>query len=612
MSVSGYPDLPPAFWSSKFTTQMFDSGKYLTKAEADRLYLSIGASSLLSLLDGVTPGTAQANKVLALGASKQVSGLGVLGIADVNDGIVISNSSSSGRSDIKFTNDTGLSLEFGLRGSTATFGSYAYWHMNGGYRMLMNSSGDLSVLSTTAATNYMTGCMVLSGGCGVQGKLYVNDTISTNTAFLATTGFVPSQFNNAYVNSSLTMKSGAPIYLENGAANTAAISIINTGTNKALTLQSPANPSTYSVLNLSTNGIAFQKSTGSPAMEAQCPLDFGVGNAADVMINLYNGGYAIGAARNALQLLSEGTSGIYMGRGSSYSATRFDANLTQNGSFQVAQKLRCCGTSSADFSGFSGPGLEFGYSSGSGYGEIYAYNRNTLLYKGVYIGNEIYCDGNGHTTVGAGAASSVWKLEVGSNTQSVSSYGYLNSGGGTGFSGGSGSVAFSAYFQGRIAVQGEVDVLSDLRLKSGIRSITDSEAESFFNLDPKHYTFCPETNNDRQYGYIAQDVAKAGLHDLVCCRLEEGLPEHVDSDGFVSPKDSCMSLSYPKMTALLHKYVKLLEARVKSLEALVYRDANDQSSPGDQDGDPKTDSSDNPPPKKRVYKRRGKAVAEGE
>ncbi|MGI9142753.1 MAG: tail fiber domain-containing protein [Fluviibacter sp.] len=532
----------------------------------------------LNYLHGSVPGTASASNAIVLDSSRNITNMnnitstGILSLNNSNDAIQITNTSSTGRSNIKFTNDTPITLEFGLRGSAASNPSTAYWYFNGGYKMLMSTAGDLSILSTTQSSSYSTGCLQLSGGLSVS-KLVYADSLKINNTTQSTAytngsviiaggvGIAKKLFCNDSIDCNfININNGPGIYIANG-FKTALISIQNTASGYDTTIQSqPNGSSVYGVLSISGNGMLFQRSTGAPSATASCPLDFSSTLASDCIINLYGNSYMIGANNDALKLLSGGLNGVYIGNGGSGIASGYTAQITTAGSLQVGASLRATGFSTAGFAGWAGSGLEMHYST---YGQIYAYNRSTLLYRGVYIGNEVYCDGGGHTSIGLGAVASSWKLEVGSSTQSVSSYGYLNSGGGTGTSGSSGSVAFSAFFQGRIAVQGEVDVLSDQRVKSDIRDITEEEASNFIHkCMPKHYVFKPESNNEMQYGYIAQDICKAGLDTLIVCRHEEGLEEVIDGDGFISPKDTVFTVSYQKTPALLHKYILMQEERL--------------------------------------------------
>ncbi len=539
----------------------------------------------LNYLNGTIPGTASASNAIILDASRNITNMnnitstGILTMSNTNDSILISNSSTSGRSNVKFVNDSGDYLESGIRSSGAANPRTHYWYSNGSYKLLMSlSSGDISIQSSTQSSSYSTGALQVNGGLAVS-KLVYCDSVKINSSTNSTSTSTGSITTLGGIGCSKDIKCGGNItlssfgYLDQVSALFLAGDSSSSGlltyrtSDRSCYMQSGSLASVYGYYNYNQNGLFINRSNFNPigSCNSNSLLDFGTESHA-FQVNLYGGSYGITAADNALQLLSGGTNGIYFGRGSGYTASSYDMQLTQNGSLTVGSSIRASGFNTA---GFSGAGLELHYSS---YGQIYAYNRSTLLFRGLYLGNEVYLSG-GNTSIGIGAVASSWRLEVGTNNQNVSSYGYLNSGGGVGTSGSSGSVAFSAYFQGRIAVQGEVDVLSDCRVKEGVRDISEDEATRFITrCMPKHYCFKNESNNELQYGYLAQDVAKAGLDTLVVCREEKGLQELIDEDGFVSPKDTVFTVAYQKIPALLHKYIlmqdKRLDEQAKEIQEL--------------------------------------------
>ncbi len=523
--------------------------------------LVTASATELNYLSSVTPGTVSASKALIANSSNTITFL------NSNDSILINNTSSNGRCNIKYVNDVSYSYEHGIRCSTASNPNTVYWYYNGAYKMLMNTTGDLQILSTTTSNSITTGALTISGGVGIAGTLNVGGsssfqalTTNSTTTFNGTTTFN----NNVYTNNNITFNNYTNGILNINYVNLAYSYLINgiiaCNSNYNIYLQSPSFSGIYGYMALNNYGVFINRSNYNPigVCNSGCLLDFG-SQASDMTINFFGGTYGIGANNNQLQFMSGGSAGFAFYTGASYAPSTYLADMTNVGSFTVNNKLRAKGSSS---SGFSGSGLELGYNGT--YGEIYAYNRSSLLFKGIYIGNEMYLDGNGHVSVGIGAVASSWKLEVGTNVQNISSYAFLSSSGSVGTSGSSGSVNFSAYFQGRVAISGECDVLSDVRVKSNIRNITDEEAEKFIhNCIPKHYTFKPETHNEKQYGYIAQDIAKVGLDTLIICRYQKGLDELIDEDNFVSPKDTEFTVSYMKIPALLHKYILMLEDEVK-------------------------------------------------
>jgi hypothetical protein len=167
-------------------------------------------------------------------------------------------------------------------------------------------------------------------------------------------------------------------------------------------------------------------------------------------------------------------------------------------------------------------------------------------------------------------ANQSFPLEVGSIVSSVTNYGYLNVSGGTGTSGSSGNANFSARFDGRIIVGGEVDVVSDYRIKNNIADMTDSFCKEFIKtVNPVTYKLRKETNGKTHYGFIAQDLMKQGFEQLVSVVPEAGMVEIIEADGFVNPKDAKFTVCYDQIIPILTKNIQMLLTRVDQLEEII-------------------------------------------
>lgn len=530
----------------------------------------------LNYLSGVTLGTVTASKALTSDSNATVKFL------NSNDSILINNTSSTGRSNLKFTNDSNLSLEFGLRGSTASNPSTAYWYMNGNYRMLMNTSGDLQILSTTVSSSTSTGSLTLAGGIGIAGATYLNTLNVTNTTqssaytngsaiFSGGIGVAKKIFCNDSIDCSFLDVNGNGIYLQNG-GKTAFISILNASSTNALTLQSQTKTSTsnYSVLNISYDGMLFQRSdSGNVFASATSPIDFGNSLAMDCQINLYGGSYFVGSNSNALILSTGGTNGIYFCTGSSYAVSGTLAKITQQGSYMSSQGIRAVGFDTAGYSSFAGPGAEMHYAASTA--SFFGYNRSSLQYTACQFGSNLSMNATGQWAVGTSVDSN-YLFRFGAQTLTYSGgYGYINSGASTGTGTNTGSVSFSFYASGRALIFQEVDIMSDIRLKNNIRNVSFEEAEVFVNYClPRHYI----KNNTPEFGYISQDILKASylgkntknLKDLVSIVPNEEIEEFIDEDGFKSEAGYQYNISYSKIVTMLHRYILELEERVKNNE----------------------------------------------
>ena len=305
-------------------------------------------------------------------------------------------------------------------------------------------------------------------------------------------------------------------------------------------------------------------------------LHFG-STAADIIISLYNPSnitptYGFGANNSAIQYISAGTSGhtfynssSVSGVGAQTSTGTLNAQIDQYGNVIAQAGFRCVGSNPH----YSGSGAEIEFTSSTAH--FFGYNRSTLLQTACQFGNGVFVTALGATGIGT-TNTSQYPLEVGYNTQTVSGgYGYLNSGGSTGSGTSTGASNFSAKFNGRIAVSGEVDCYSDKRLKSEIRDITEDEANAFINhVKPKHYML--DKHKETSYGYIAQDICKAeifhaeDLQSLITMHTADEIDELIDEDGFVSPKDITLAVNYVKVCALLHKYILMQDERISKNE----------------------------------------------
>jgi hypothetical protein len=149
---------------------------------------------------------------------------------------------------------------------------------------------------------------------------------------------------------------------------------------------------------------------------------------------------------------------------------------------------------------------------------------------------------------------------------STSTYHYWNSSGANGTGNNTGTTV-SCYMQGRLLCTGEIDVISDRRVKTDIANIHSKFVDRFINdVCPKAFKYRQET--DMSYGYVAQDCIKAGLSRFVQMHKNEDMEEEVDEDGFVSPEGMEFSINSAYFIPLLHMKVKQLSKDNDNLNLL--------------------------------------------
>lgn len=163
-------------------------------------------------------------------------------------------------------------------------------------------------------------------------------------------------------------------------------------------------------------------------------------------------------------------------------------------------------------------------------------------------------------------------LEVGLiNVNITNSYGYLNTSGNIGTASNNSNQNYSARFDGRIIVGGEVNVVSDYRFKNTIVNVDDSFCQKFIKeVNPVTYKLNNEgIDGKTHYGFIAQDFIKQGFEQLVSIVPETGVNELIEADGFVNPKDHKFILCYDEIIPILTKNIQVLLDRVDKLEKII-------------------------------------------
>ncbi len=483
------------------------------------------------------------------------------------DMITLTTSATNARNTIKFVSDA-TTFELGTRGSTATNPNRLYIY-NGSYRLLMNASGDTSLLSATASTSPTTGALIVTGGCGISGTTSLGGTVNVGTPTL---GASSGQVNVKSSGYQLNLLNSSTYYTRLGTDSTGNLLLeTNTAGGSGGFIVSTLSPSNSGSLFLGT------------AIRGTARIDLGAvaGNALFKLYQANNSSpsYMIGANSNALQITSGGSSGIkfnvYTGSTPESLGTNVFA-MSAAGTATSALSLfantggvHAYGGDTTDCSSF---GLGTHLDVSGGVGRCFSYDYSTSTAGDISIGfpNPFYIKANGVMGIGtsspSGAALQITSFETSSIT---GAYGYL-AGGGAGSLSNTGTVNVSLRCSDRIFAI-EVDCSSDSRLKRNIRNVTEAEARALMSVSPVHFEW--ERTGEQSYGYIAQDVLKAGdfdgrhmLQDLVTTQDNPDMVESIDADGFVSPGSANFQISYMKVIPLLHKAISLQETKLAEMQ----------------------------------------------
>ena len=268
---------------------------------------------------------------------------------------------------------------------------------------------------------------------------------------------------------------------------------------------------------------------------------------------LYPGGafqHQFGASENtSLEFLTNNTSRMFIsksgdvGIGITSPSYKLDVSGTINSSSVIRSSNYIYVSDAGNY------GRYIGNWSGAGYWGIGAHSSNQ-----VRIGT---CDSTGNWT---GYANTYMGAVYAANTISltVDPYGWFNSARQTGGTGAALTNNYAGYFNGRIACNGELNVISDFRMKNNIQPLSSEYCKNFINnTNPVSFNY----NNDdsqKHFGYIAQDVFKAGFTDLVAFAPSEGLNEVIEEDGFTNPKDIAFVMSTNEIIPILAKNIKII------------------------------------------------------
>lgn len=177
----------------------------------------------------------------------------------------------------------------------------------------------------------------------------------------------------------------------------------------------------------------------------------------------------------------------------------------------------------------------------------------------------------GPAGIGINTPTPTFPLHILGGTSATYTYGYLNSWVPTGKYTGAGT--YGIYAQERI-VASEFNAISDSRLKTGVTPILESDAMEFVNkVSAVKYHWKDGDDKGLKYGFIAQDLVKAGFNNMVGTTADPEMEEETDASGFTSPAGARLNVSYEMATPMLLVAIKQLkdeadvrETRIEELE----------------------------------------------
>lgn len=249
------------------------------------------------------------------------------------------------------------------------------------------------------------------------------------------------------------------------------------------------------------------------------------------------------------------TNGGNVGIGTSSPSYRLDVRDTSNTTVHVM------GTTS---------GVRVGASADApvaGAGYVGTYSNNPLA-LGVNNSERMRIDTSGNLLVGTTTASG--KITVdGTVSLTNQNYAYFALSGTTAVSGyGAGqNVGVSIWTSDRVSST-EFNARSDARLKKNVTPIPVSDAWHFIqNVTPIHYKWVNNIDDGHKFGFIAQDVVKAGFPNLVAQYPDPNAKEVTDPDGFISPAGVTLTVNYDQIVPILAAALRDSMSQIQELKA---------------------------------------------
>lgn len=178
----------------------------------------------------------------------------------------------------------------------------------------------------------------------------------------------------------------------------------------------------------------------------------------------------------------------------------------------------------------------------------------------------------GANGIGIGTTAPSYPLDIRTGVSSVTSFGYLN---GSGRTGTASKVSRTYSLRTRHNIlAAEFHATSDARLKSDITPILESDAMDFVNkVSAVKYHWKDGEDKGLKFGFIAQDLVKAGFNNMVGTTADPEMEEETDAMGFISPAGARFNVNYEMATPILLVAIKQLkteadlrEARIEELE----------------------------------------------
>ncbi|KAG9407701.1 hypothetical protein AC1031_002418 [Aphanomyces cochlioides] len=515
---------------------------------AKKLYVGSHASITGSLLVGTSTDTTRA--ISALNSNLATSG---------NQYITFGQSATN-------NNQAEMSFFYSASGSTSNRIDFGFY---GSARFFqIQANGQVSCNGTDDATSSTAGGALTSlGGFACQKKLFVGTSASIGTSCTITTAMNSATATiGSSSNTTGTLSITSVGYHIGCFYNATNLTLLNTGSSGNFVI-SPQTGATSTTYTFAPDG-SMQLSGITPRNSHK--MDLGTNTSKDNILclaqtNNTSPSYMLGVSSSSLNYTSGGDHAFYNNTSSTPAILGSERmRLTSAGNLNIANGgVHCYGLNAGDLVS-TGPGMHMHYSTGSSVGILQCFDYSASQYKDIAIQSTLfYKSSNGFWGLGTNAPTCPFHVQGTATQSTASGFGYLNGSGAGGASGFS-NRPFSILTSGGILCQsGEIDVLSDVRLKQDITNIDSDLADQ---IEPIAYAYrsSPES---KHYGYSAQELVKYNHSELVGYTgadepLEEQVIECENGNMLSLPSDTRLVVNLLHMIPLLHRALKRALERI--------------------------------------------------